>query len=232
MLGSGFDIGTAALIMGPAGSGKSTVVMQTASSAATNGIKTAMYIFDERPHTQIVRAEALGLDFKKYVDAGLITVQQIDPAELSPGEFYHLVQNAVEEDGVRLVVLDSLSGFLNAMPTERHLVLQLHELTTYLAQRGANAFLVLGQANTRDGYEAPMDISYLADTVIQTRYFQRDGETRTALAIYKRRTGGHDRGARELIYGAGGLRVERKERLVLSTSDRNGLSEQSIGGGR
>jgi circadian clock protein KaiC len=233
MLGNGFDIGTAALIMGPAGSGKSTVVMQTACSAAAIGIKTAMYLFDERPHTQLVRAEALSLDFKKYVDAGLIMVQQIDPAELSPGEFYNLVQQAVEHEDVKLVAIDSLSGFLNAMPTERFLVLQLHELMSYLAQKGANAFLVLGQSITRDGYEAPLDISYLADTVIQTRYFLRDGETHTAVMIYKRRTGAHDRGIWELQYGPGGLRVERSEALTLAAAAGNDLStEQPVGGGR
>ncbi|MGE0059054.1 MAG: ATPase domain-containing protein [Dehalococcoidia bacterium] len=209
MLGSGLELGTAALIMGPAGSGKSTIVMQSAASAANQGMKTAMYLFDERPQTLFARADALGMGFQKHVDDGTITVQQIDPAELSPGEFYSLIQVAVQRDNVQVVVIDSLSGFLNAMPSERYLILQLHELMTYLAQKGVTTLMVLGQTGTRDGFQSPVDISYLADTVLQTGYFERDGETRTSVAVFKRRTGMHDRTTRELIFVSGGLQVDR-----------------------
>lgn len=216
MLEGGLDSGTAALIMGPAGSGKSTIAMQTAASAAARGIRSAMYIFDERPPTLLARSRALGLPFQQHVDAGMITVQQVDPAELSPGEFYSLVQHAVEERGVKVVIIDSLSGFLNAMPSERYLILQLHELMTYLGQRGVNAFLVLGQSHTRDGYQSPMDISYLADTVLQTTYYEEDGETHTAISIFKRRTGPHDRFVRELQFGPAGLSVDTSRSIGLS----------------
>lgn len=214
MLGGGLDIGTTTLIMGPAGSGKSTVSMHVATSAAAAGQKTAMYVFDERPPTLFRRGNELGLDFTKYVDEGLITIKQIDPAEFSPGEFYNIVSSAVETEGVRVVVLDSLSGFLNAMPAERHLILQLHELTSYLGQSGVTSIMILGQAGTSEGYQSPVDISYLADTVIQTSYFDQGSETRTAIAIYKRRTGSHDRANRELTFGEGGLRIDMSRQIA------------------
>jgi circadian clock protein KaiC len=232
MLRGGLDTGTATLIMGPAGSGKSTVAMHTAISAAQRGLRSAMYVFDERPATILARAGSLGLDFERYVDEGVITIQQIDPAELSPGEFYSLVQAAVEQRDVRVVIIDSLSGFLNAMPNERHLILQLHELVSYLGQKGANAFLVLGQAPARDGYQSPVDISYLADTVIQTGYFEADGEVRTALSIYKRRTGPHDRTVREMRFTKGGLAIEADSAIAAHLSRKAvWTTADGVGGG-
>lgn len=206
MLGGGLDAGTSTLIMGPAGSGKSTITAQVAASAAKQGIKSAFFIFDERPQTLRARTHSLGIPLEELIAEGMITLQQVDPAELSPGEFADAVQQAVKR-GARLIVIDSVVGYLNAMAQERFLVLQLHELLSYLGQAGVLSVLVLGQV-TRDAAPlSPVDISYLADTVIVTSMNANNGDTGRSVAVYKRRSGAHETQARSLTLGPVGIKV-------------------------
>lgn len=207
LLGGGIDRGTSTLIMGPAGTGKSALAAQYAVAAASRGENVAMFIFDESRGTLIARSNAIGMDISRYIDSGNITVQQIDPAEIPPGEFVHLVREAVERD-VSVIVIDSLNGYLNAMPEERFLTIQLHELLTYTGQKGVATLLVVAQHGlVGSSTAAPVDISYLADSVILVRYFELAGEIRKAVSVVKKRSGTHERSIRPLSIGANGLHV-------------------------
>jgi circadian clock protein KaiC len=210
LLGGGIDAGTSVLLVGPAGSGKSSVAANYARAAAARGGRAALYIFDERVETLLNRAAGLGLDLAPHVAAGTLTVQAVDPAELSPGEFAHLVRRAVDgADGhppAAVVVIDSLNGYLQSMPEERFLTAQLHELLTYMGHRGVVTFLVLAQHGLFGQMQAPVDTTYLADTVILFRYFEARGEVRQALSVVKKRSGRHERTIRELRLD-GGIRV-------------------------
>lgn len=208
LLGGGLARGTTALLMGPAGSGKSSLAMQYAVTAAQRGEHSVVFTFDERLATLLARAEGLGMDLARHVDTGHIDLQQVDPAELSPGEFIQKVCRAVDQDGSRIVVIDSLNGYLNAMPEERFLLIQMHELTTYLAQQGVTTLLVVAQHGLLgEELQAPVDISYLADTVVLLRYFEAAGAVQSALSVLKKRDGGHERTIRPLSMGAGGLQI-------------------------
>ena len=170
LLGGGLDRGTTALILGPAGTGKSTLALQYAVQMAEQGERAMVYTFDESLGIMLKRAKALGLELEKHISSGVVTVQQVDPAELSPGEFACRVQRGVEA-GAKLVVIDSLNGYLNAMPGEKYLNNQLHELSSSLNQQGVITILILAQHGLVSP-ESPVDLSYLTDTVLTLRFFE------------------------------------------------------------
>jgi len=208
LLGGGLARGTSTLVTGPAGTGKSTLASQYAVTAAAKGEHAAIYLFDESVATFRERSAGLGLAVGPLLESGPLSVQQVDPAELSPGEFAHLVRRAVDRDKSRLVVIDSLNGYLNAMPSEQFLTLHLHELLTYLGQQGVTTLLLLAQHGlVGSALEGPLDASYLADTVLLLRYFEAAGELRQALSVIKKRTGKHERTIRELRFGDKGITI-------------------------
>ena len=200
--------GTSTLITGPAGTGKTTLALQYVDAACRRGEPATIYEFDERIGTMMVRAKAMGLDLQPHLDTGLLHVIQIDPAEISPGEFAFGVQREVEERGCRLLVIDSLNGYLAAMPQEQQLILQIHELLSYLNQKGVGTFLI----NPQHGLVGTMstgtlNISYVADTVILIRFFEAEVRFRKAISVLKNRSGPHEEAIRELRIDAGGIRV-------------------------
>lgn len=207
LLGGGLDRGTTTLIMGAAGTGKSTLAMQYAAQMAARGESSLLFVFDEIRSIVLSRASALGLDFERHVESGVINVQQVDPAELSPGEFGMRVRRGVEA-GCKLVIIDSLNGYMNAMPGELYLTNQLHELSAYLNQRGVMTLFILAQHGLVGPAEAPVDVSYLADTVVSVRYFEAAGAVRQALSVIKKRSGRHEKTIREFRLEPGsGLRI-------------------------
>ena len=208
LLDGGPSRGTANLIMGPAGSGKSTLCIQYALAAAERGEKAALFIFDERQETLMERCRGLGMNLQPAIDDGRLTLRQIDPAELSPGEFIWLVRQAVEEQKARLVVIDSLNGYLNAMPGEKYLIIQMHELLTYMAKFGVVTWMVVAQHGLVGASgESPVDLSYLADTVLLMRYFEHAGRVHKALSVVKKRGGKHEDSIREFQMSSQGIRV-------------------------
>jgi circadian clock protein KaiC len=208
LLGGGLARGTSTLVTGPAGTGKSTLASQYAVSVAAKGDQAAIYLFDESVATFRERSAGLGMDVGPLLESGRLNILQVDPAELSPGEFAHLVRRSVVRDKSQLVVIDSLNGYMNAMPSEQFLTLHLHELLTYLGQRGVTTLLLLAQHGlVGSGLEGPVDASYLADTVLLLRYFEAMGEIRQAISVIKKRTGKHERTIRELRFGEKGITV-------------------------
>jgi len=208
LLGGGIEQGTSTLVVGAAGTGKSTLASQFVAAAAARGQKSAMYVFDESPTTLLTRAASLHIDLASGLERGQIQIRQVDPAELSPGELTHAIRNAVERDGVALIVIDSLNGYLNAMPEERFLVSQLHELLTYLSQRNvATVFVAAHSGLIGSQMSSPIDTSYLADTIVLLRYFEARGEVRQALSVVKKRGGRHERTIREFGFEDGRLFV-------------------------
>jgi circadian clock protein KaiC len=205
MLGGGLERGTNALLIGAAGVGKSSVALTYAIAAAERGEHAVFFAFDEGRGTVEARARTLGLQLEKHVRSGLVRFQQVDPAELSPGEFAANVRNSVEVDGARLVIIDSLNGYLNAMPDERFLVLQMHELLTYLGQQGVLTILVLAQHGMVGPMDTPLDISYLSDAVLMLRYFELAGTVRRALSVVKKRSGHHEHTIREFRLSRAGI---------------------------
>jgi len=203
LLGGGLERGTSTLISGAAGSGKSTIALQFAASAVARGERAALFLFDESPTTLRTRGRNLGI-VREENDR--LSIRQVDPAELSPGEFATEVLADARRPGTSIVVIDSLNGYLNAMPEERFLVTQLHELLTSLGQLGIVTILVGVQHGIIGAnMESPVDASYLADTVVQLRYFEIAGEVRQAISVIKKRASKHERTIRELIMGDGGL---------------------------
>jgi circadian clock protein KaiC len=208
LLGGGVDTGTSTLLMGPAGAGKSTIAVRYALSAAERGDKSVIFTFDESSGTLLERARGLGMSLDQYIDSGLIKLQQVDPAELSPGEFVAAVRGSVRDGGAKVVIIDSLNGFLNAMPGEKFLSLQLHEMLSFLGQQGVATIMTLAQhgfVGTAMG--TPVDVSYLADTVLLFRYFEAAGEVKQAISVLKKRSGSHERSIRELIFGNGRISI-------------------------
>jgi circadian clock protein KaiC len=185
LLGGGLERGTNALLIGGAGVGKSTVALTFAIAAAERGERSVIFAFDEGRGTIDARARTVGLPLQEAIDRHLIRIQQIDPAEVSPGGFAHRVRTAVEADGARIVVIDSLNGYLNAMPDDRFLILQMHELLTYMSQLGVLTILILAQHGLVGPMDTPLDISYLSDAVIMLRYFEADGTVRRAISVVK-----------------------------------------------
>jgi circadian clock protein KaiC len=204
LFGGGLDRGTTTLILGQAGTGKSTLALQYAVHTAAKGERSMIFTFDETRDVMLSRAKALGFKLEKAIESGTITVQQVDPAELSPGEFAVRILRGVEE-GCKLVTIDSLNGYLNAMPGEKYLNNQLHELCTCLNQQGVVTILVLAQQGGTAAAEAPVNLSYLSDTVVNLRYFEAYGEVKQAIAVVKKRSGGHEKTIREfkLMSGKG-----------------------------
>jgi circadian clock protein KaiC len=208
LLGGGPHRGTSTLLIGPAGSGKSTIAVQYAVAAAGRGDHAAIFAFDETIETLEARTEALGIRFKAGTAAGQVMIQQIDPAEVSPGEFTHLVRESVERYGARVVVIDSLNGYMNAMPEERFLTAQLHELLTYLGRQGVTTLMVVAQHGmVGSGMQAPVDTSYLADSVVLLRYFETAGRVKKAISVLKKRSGAHEESIRELRFDAAGIHL-------------------------
>jgi circadian clock protein KaiC len=199
LLCGGLDRGTSALFMGPAGSGKSSLALQYCVAAAERGEHSIVYTFDETLTTLLARTEGLGIALAPHVQSGRICIQQIDPGELTPGEFTHRMQRSAEQDGAKIVVIDSLNGYLSAMPEERFLTIQLHELLSYLGQRGVVTLLVVAQHGFLGaGMQTPVDASYLADSVVLFRYFEVQGRLQRAISVVKKRSGNHEDSLREL----------------------------------
>lgn len=207
MLGGGLERGTNALFIGGAGVGKSTFALAYALAAADRGEHCAFFAFDEGKRTIEARAQSLGLPLQKALDRGAIRIQQIDPAELAPGEFAAAVRRSVEIDNAKIVVIDSLNGYLQAMPDERFLILQMHELLSYLGQLGVVTILVLAQHGMVGPMQTPLDISYLSDSVIMFRYFEAGGAVRRAVSVVKKRSGHHETSIREFRLNAQGIKV-------------------------
>jgi circadian clock protein KaiC len=205
LLGGGLVVGTATLLTGPAGVGKTTATVQCMVAALQRGDRASYFLFDERAPTLLARSRALGMDLQPFIDSGALNLRAIDPAELSPGEFAAAVRAAVEEDGARMIVVDSLNAYLQSMPSEQFLILQMHELLTYLGQRGVVTMLILGMHGIMGDVRADVDLSYLADTAVQLRYFEAFGEVRQAISVIKTRTARHERTIREFRIAEDGI---------------------------
>ena len=208
LLGGGIERGTSTLIVGAPGCGKSSLAAQFAVSVAERGQNAVVFSFDESINTLLTRAAGLGIDLRKHLNAGRVKIEQVDPAELSPGEFAHAIRRAVERPGTSVVVIDSLNGYLNAMPGERFLSIQLHELLTYLGHAGVATILIGAHHGLIGGpMITPVDASYLADAVILLRYFEAKGEVRQAISVVKKRGGAHERTIREFRLETGRISV-------------------------
>jgi circadian clock protein KaiC len=207
LFGEGLDSGTSTLFIGPAGCGKSTVALNYAASAARRGEKAVFFTFDESTPTLLARARGFRMNLEPLIESGNLVVQQVDPAELSPGEFVANVRRYVEQESLQVLVIDSMNGLMSAMPHEQFLALQLHELLTYLAQQGVATIMTLAQHGFLGNMHSPIDVSYLADAVLLFRYFEQSGEIRQALSVIKKRSGPHERTIRELKFERGSLSV-------------------------
>lgn len=207
LLGGGLDRGTSTLILGPAGTGKSSIAFQHAIAAAERGEKSLFFLFDESIKTITKRTTALGMNLQKHVESGFIVLQPLDPAGISPGEFSSRIKEAVLEQKVSVVVIDSLGGYLQAMPNEKMLNLQLHELLTFLRQQGVVSIITLAQHGLVGTMKSPVDVTYIADTVVMLRYFEAAGRVKKALSVIKKRSGAHEDTIREFRIDATGLRV-------------------------
>jgi circadian clock protein KaiC len=212
LLGGGADRGNSLMLLGPSGVGKSTICAQYAAAAACRGERSVIYNFDEATDIWVARADALGMGLSAHIESGLVSVRQVNPAELTPGELAGQLRDEVEAGG-RLVVIDSLNGYLSAMSEERHLTLHMHELLSYLSQHGVLTIMVMAQYGLLgQDLSAPVEISYLADTVVLMRFFEAFGEVRQAISTVKRRGGSHERSVRELRIDSDGIRVGRQLR--------------------
>jgi circadian clock protein KaiC len=208
LLGGGLERGTSTLVIGAAGTGKSTIAGLFSARAAERGEHAALFIFDESTNTLFSRLNSLGVDLRQHAEAGRASVRQIDPAELSPGEFVYAIRRVVEKHKSSIVVIDSLNGFLNSMPDEKFLIIQLHELLAYLGQQGVATLLVAAHHGLIGAHmSAPVDASYLADAVMLMRYFEAEGEVRQALSVVKMRGGEHERSIREFSMKGGRISV-------------------------
>jgi circadian clock protein KaiC len=195
----GMNRGSSTLVIGPAGAGKSTLCARYLCSAAERGEHGVMFSFDEMRESALLRADGLNVPMRKHLDSGMMRYEQVDAAELAPGEFVHRIRSGVADEGWRVVVIDSLNGLLNAMPGEEGLTIKLHELLTYLNQVGVASFMVVAQYGILGhGMSTPIDVSYLADNVLLLRYFEAAGEVKQAISVVKRRSGQHERTIREL----------------------------------
>jgi circadian clock protein KaiC len=207
LMGGGIESGSSTLIIGPAGIGKSLLAFQFLAAAAKRGEHAALFAFDEELGLLLARSKAMGIDLEGMRDKGDLLVAQVDAAEISPGEFAHRVRRAVEKDNIRTVIIDSLNGYRNAMPQEQYLTLHMHELLQYLNRVGAATFLTVAQHGMVGDMKSPVDVTYLADTVILLRYFEAFGEVRRAISILKKRTGSHENTIREFAITNKGLTV-------------------------
>lgn len=207
LLGGGPDRGTSTLLIGAAGTGKSTVASQYAAAAAKRGEHAAIFTFDESIDTLRRRSRSLGIPLDEGLEAGTVNVIQVDPGQLSPGQFIHSVRTSVEQQGARVVVIDSLNSYLHAMPEERFLMVQMHDLLAYLGRRGVTTFLVVAQHGLMESGHAPVDTSYLADAVVLFRYFEAEGRVHKAISVMKKRSGSHETTIRKLCLGTNGVEL-------------------------
>lgn len=205
LLGGGFQTGSSALILGPSGTGKSLFALSFVASTIRRGGKAAMFVFDEELGLLFARAKGLGIDIQAMVDSGGLIIEQVDAAEMSPGEFSQRVRHCVEEYDAKTVVIDSLNGFQAAMPEETALILHMHELLQYLNRQGVVTFLTVAQHGLVGDMKSPVDVTYLADTVVLLRYFEAAGRVRRAVSVMKKRTGAHEYTIREYRIGAQGI---------------------------
>lgn len=206
LLGGGLERGSSTLIVGPAGPGKTSLALTYMMNAAARGETAVFYSFEEGLGTLFARARGLGWDLQAAIDAGRIIIQLVNPAELSPGEFSDNVRRAVEEQGAQVLAIDSLNGYLNAMPGERYLSLHLHELLAFLNYRGVATLMMVAQHGfLGPGMHSPVDLSYLSDTVLMLRYFESEGELRVAASVLKKRSGVHERTIREMTMTSNGI---------------------------
>ncbi|MCO8161916.1 AAA family ATPase [Pseudomonas sp. 21LCFQ010] len=207
LLGGGIDSGSSTLILGPAGTGKSLTALVFAVQAMARGERVGLFVFDEELGLLYERMRAMGIDLQAFQDQNRLWVEQVDAAELSPGEFSHRVRRCVDQQQIKTVIIDSLNGYQAAMPEENALVLHMHELLLYLNRQGASTFMTIAQHGLVGDMRTPVDITYLADTVILLRYFEAMGEVRRAISIIKKRTGTHESTIREYKIGQAGLRI-------------------------
>ncbi|HTD85700.1 MAG TPA: ATPase domain-containing protein [Candidatus Binatia bacterium] len=207
LLGGGLHRGTSSMFLGPPGTGKSTLAMKHAAQAAGRGERVNMYLFDETLGTLLERGKALGMDLTPHLESGKLCVEVVDPAEISPGELSFRIRQAVENDNLKMVVIDSLNGYMNAMPEERYLSLQLHELLAYLNQRGVLTIMVLAQQGLINSPQSTLELTYLADTVVLLRFFEAHGAVKQAISVIKKRSGNHERTLREFSIDERGIYV-------------------------
>jgi circadian clock protein KaiC len=205
LFGGGLERGSSTLILGPAGAGKSLLALTFVQSAATRGERAAMFVFDEELGLLFNRAKGLGIDLQALVDAEQLFIEQVDATELSPGEFSQRVRRCVEIHGAQTIVIDSLNGYQAAMPGEHALVLHMHELLQYLNRQGATTFLTVAQHGLVGDMKSPVDVTYLADTVVLLRFFEAAGRVRRAISLVKKRTGAHEDTIREYRIGKHGI---------------------------
>ena len=207
LLGNGIEAGSSTLILGPAGTGKSLIAIVFVVAAIARGEKAALFVFDEELGLLFARMKGLGIDLAAMQASGSLFIDQVDAAELSPGEFAHRVRKRVDEDQIKTVVIDSLNGYQAAMPEENSLILHVHELLQYLNRQGAATFMTVAQHGLVGDMKAPVDVTYLADTVILLRYFEASGTVRRAMSVIKKRTGPHESTIREFRIGNDGLSI-------------------------
>lgn len=207
LLGGGLDAGTSTLLAGPAGTGKSLLLLQFISAAVARGERAALLVFDEETGLLIDRAKALGIDLEAMRAADRLFIEQLDASEISPGEFSHRVRGLVDREGISLVAIDSLNGYHAAMPEEQFIILHLHELIQYLNRRGVSTFITLAQHGMMGEMRQAVDVTYIADAVIVMRYFEAMGRVRRAISVMKKRSGGHENTIREFRIDSSGFKV-------------------------
>jgi circadian clock protein KaiC len=207
VLGGGLNRGTSTLIVGPSGAGKSTLALGYLWAGLERGERALIVSFDETIGILLERARGVGFDLTPHIDSGQLRIEQIDPAEVSPGEFAGRVREAVSRDGAQIVVIDSITGYLHAMPEQPYIVLQMHEMLTYLNQQGVVTILLLAQHGMVGQMASPVDLTYLSDCVVLLRFFEASGRIRRALSVLKKRVGTHEDTIREFRIDKGGLRV-------------------------
>ena len=205
LLGGGIAGGSSTLVLGPAGTGKSLLMLQYIAAAVARGEKAALFVFDEEIGLLIARAKAMGIDLAAMRDAQKLIIEQMDAAEFSPGEFTHMVRDCVDIENTRIVAIDSLNGYHAAMSEEQFVALHLHELLQYLNRHGVATFLSIAQHGMLGDMRQPVDLTYLADTVILMRYFEAFGRVRRAISVIKKRTGPHENTIREVQISGNGL---------------------------
>jgi circadian clock protein KaiC len=207
LLGGGVDRGSSTLLVGPPGSGKSSIAVQYALAATERGDHAAAFLFDETKTAMLTRSAGLGMKIKEGLGVGEIEIHQIDPAAISPGEFADIVRRSVAR-GARVIVIDSLNGYLNTMPSSNFLTAQLHELLSYLNLQGVATFMIVAQSGILgSSMSSPVDASYLADSVVLLRYFEHGGAVKKAISVLKKRTGGHEGTIRELSFNHTGIHL-------------------------
>lgn len=201
LLGGGLDRGSATLVLGPSGCGKTTVSLRYAVAAISRAEPVAVYTFDEGVNSLLTRGDALGMNLTEHLRQKKVTIQQVNPAELSPGDFAYQVRRSVEQDKAQIVIIDSLNGYMTAMPQEQYLSLQMHELLNYLNQKGIVTILILAQQGLLGSMQTSIDLSYLADNIVLLRFFEAAGKVRRAISVVKKRNSNHEQTIREFTIG-------------------------------